>query len=337
MVGVPTLRRLAPVIGLFLLAPFVGEFLLGNITIEGLIFGVLLAPMYGGGAVLVRELAHRYGGGWPTIALLACAYALIEEGPLDQLLWNDSYPGVDSFHTASYVPALGTSVELIQTVIALHAVWSICVPIALVETFVPDRRATPWLGRTGLIVIATIYALGAAFVFWGNYSEYHFIAPATPQILIGIVIVGLVIAAFAIGSRRLPALDSRAPAPWLAGAAALVATSAYWMASGFGTSEWSEWAGIVIWCLVAGGGAVVISRWSRQRGWDARHRFSLAAGATLTYVWLAFPMPPSDGGSATVDLVSNVVFGLIAVMVLVLAGRVAMRSPGAQALRQASA
>ena len=137
--------------------------------------------MYGGGAVLVRELARRYGGGWPTIALLACAYALIEEGPLDQLLWNGSYPGVDSFHTASYVPALGTSVELIQTVIALHAVWSICVPIALVETFVPERRATPWLGRTGLIVIATIYALGAAFVFWGNYSEYHFIAPATPQ------------------------------------------------------------------------------------------------------------------------------------------------------------
>ena len=127
------------------------------------------------------------------------------------------------------------------------------------------------------------------------------------------------IAAFAVRSLRRPTLDSHAPSPWLVGAAALVATSAYRMTSGFGTSEWSEWAGIAVWCLVAGGGAVVISRWSRQRGWDARHRLALAAGATLTYVWLAFPMPPSDGGSPTVDLVSNLTFGLIAVLVLVLA------------------
>jgi hypothetical protein len=47
----------------------------------------------------------------------------------------------------------------------------------------------------------------------------------------------------------------------------------------------------------------------------------LAAGAILTYVWLAFPMPPSDGRSATVDLMNNVVFGGIALIVLVPAGR----------------
>ncbi len=57
--------------------------------------------------------------------------------------------------------------------LALHAVWSICVPIALIETFVPDRRTKPWLGRAGLIVVATIFAFGAVFVFWGNYSEHH--------------------------------------------------------------------------------------------------------------------------------------------------------------------
>jgi hypothetical protein len=108
------------------------------------------------------------------------------------LLWNDSYLGVDDFHTATYVPALGTSIDLIQTVIALHAVWSICVPIALVKPFVGDRRSTPWLGRTGLFVVATIFALGAVFVFWGNYTEYRFIAPWPHQIWIGIAIVGLV-------------------------------------------------------------------------------------------------------------------------------------------------
>ena len=83
---------------------------------------------------------------------------------------------------------------------------------------------------------------------------------------------------------------------------------------------------MIAWCLVAAVGVLMISRWSRQHGWNARHRFALAAGATLTYVWLAFPMPPSDGGSPTVDLVSNVVFGSVAVILLLLAGGAAVRS-----------
>jgi hypothetical protein len=322
---VSRLHRLAPVIGLFILAPFVGEFLLGNLTLKEFPIGVLLAPMYGGGAVLVRELARRYGGGWPTMALLACAYALIEEGPLDQLLWNDAYPGVDDFHTATFVPALGTSIELIQIVLALHAVWSICVPIALVETFVPDRRTTPWLGTAGLITVATVYVLGAAFVFWGNYTEFRFIAPASQQIPIGLAIVGLVIAAFALRSRRLPTLDTRAPSPWLVGAVSLIATSAYWTASGLSTADWSEWAGVAVWCLIVAVGIPMISRWSRQRDWGDRHRLALAAGATVTYVWMAFPVAPEGGGSPTIDLIGNAAFGTAAVAVVLMASRVAAR------------
>jgi hypothetical protein len=68
------------------------------------------------------------------------------------MLWNDSYAGNDYLHGPSYIAALGTSVELTQSVLALHVVWSICVPIALVEACVPDRAETPWLGRLGLAV-----------------------------------------------------------------------------------------------------------------------------------------------------------------------------------------
>lgn len=132
-----------------------GEFLLGNLTLGELGLGLVLAPMYGFGAILVRETARRWGGGWASVVLLAAAYALVEEGPVDQLLWNDSYAGQDLLHGPSYVPALGMSVELTQAVLALHTVWSICVPIAIVEAFVPDRR--PWLGRVGLAVVAVLF------------------------------------------------------------------------------------------------------------------------------------------------------------------------------------
>jgi hypothetical protein len=74
------LRRVAPALGLFFLSPLVGEFLLGNVSIDALPIGLTMAPMYGGGAVLIREVARRAGKGWPTMILLALAFGAIEEG-----------------------------------------------------------------------------------------------------------------------------------------------------------------------------------------------------------------------------------------------------------------
>ena len=89
---------------MFFLAPFVGEFLLGNLTLADPWLGLLLAPLYGCGALLVRELGRRGAGGWPRMLLLAAAYALIEEGPVDQLLWNDSYAGENLLSGDSFIP-----------------------------------------------------------------------------------------------------------------------------------------------------------------------------------------------------------------------------------------
>ena len=138
-------RRLAPAIGLTLLAPLIGEFLLGNVSITAIIALVILAPLYGCGALLIRESARRAGRGWPTMTVLGIAYALFEEGLVTQFLFNPSYHDLD-LQGAAYVPALGIGVRLTLTIIALHAIWSTCVPIAVVEAVVPARCDTPWLG-----------------------------------------------------------------------------------------------------------------------------------------------------------------------------------------------
>ncbi len=132
------LRRIAPAIGLFFLSPFVGEFLLGNVALDALPIGLIMAPMYGGGAVLIREVARRANRGWPTIILLAIAYGAIEEGLACQTLFNPSYFGFSLLHEG-YIRPLGMGAWWTLFVLTLHTVWSISVPIAIIESLVPAR------------------------------------------------------------------------------------------------------------------------------------------------------------------------------------------------------
>ena len=101
-----------------MLAPLVGEFLLGNLRIDHLFVLPLFALLYGAGALLIRETVRRTGRGWPAIVLLAAAYALLEEGLVDQLLWNPSYSGQVTLAGDAYLPALGTNVSILQAVLS---------------------------------------------------------------------------------------------------------------------------------------------------------------------------------------------------------------------------
>src|SRR5438093_2130105 len=154
------MRRIAPAVGLVLLAPLVAEFLLGNLPITMLPALVALAPMYGGGALLIRELVRRAGRGVPTMLVLGTAYGVVEEGLVTQSLFNPDYAHAHLLDEG-FVPALGIAGPWTVFVITLHAVWSTTVPIVLVESCVPDRRTTPWLGRTGLVVAAVLFVAGA--------------------------------------------------------------------------------------------------------------------------------------------------------------------------------
>src|SRR5690554_5346782 len=80
-----------PALGLFLLAPLVGEFLLGNLPISFLGALVAVAPLYGGGALLIREVGRRGGLGWPGLLALCLAFGVVEEAFVTQSLFNQDY------------------------------------------------------------------------------------------------------------------------------------------------------------------------------------------------------------------------------------------------------
>ena len=186
--------RLAPAIGLFFLSPWVGEFLLGSSPVQHLAAAlVLLAPLYGGGALLIREIARRSGRGYPSIVMLGAAYGVIEAGLLDQSMFNPAFldEGSETDFATMANNALGYVIG--------HAIWSISVPIAMIELTARDQGAVPWLGRKGLATAAILYLLGCGIVFSFIYAEYHFVAG--PAQLAGAAAAALlsIVLAFAAG------------------------------------------------------------------------------------------------------------------------------------------
>lgn len=48
------------------------------------------------------------------------------------------------------------------------------------------------------------------------------------------------------------------------------------------------WGALACWVVWALGCAILLTRWSRRAGWGRAHRFAVAGGALLTYVWVGF-------------------------------------------------
>ena len=311
------MRRIRPAITLFLLAPLVAEFLLGDLPIILLPALLVLAPMYGGGALLIRELARRAGRGWPTILVLGFAYAVFEEAFTTQTLFNPNYLGLHlHLLEPAYLPALGMGAWWTVFVLTLHTVWSISVSIALAEALVPDGRTTPWLGRIGLAVTSVLFAFGAVASTLLTLRGDRFHASAAQFAGAALVCAVSIVAAF-----RLPrASDARTaewvPGPWLVGMGALAAGSGFLLIP----NRWG-WGAVGAYLALDLVVIVLVSLWSHRADWDGRHRLALAGGAALAYAWHAFLQTPAVGKSGMVDRVGNAVFAVALVVLLVMAAR----------------
>ncbi|WP_019201468.1 hypothetical protein [Tsukamurella sp. 1534] len=262
--------------------------------------------------------AHR---GWPSIILLAAAYALIEEGPVDQLLWNPGYSGAhDALAGDAYLAVPGTNVSIVQAVLSLHVIWSICVPIALVETLFPDRRTTPWLARPGYAGAALLFSAGVVIGFVGTRVEDPFRATPLQHALSIVAIVLLIGLAFLMPAGH-PRAERSAPPPWLVGVATLLLTSSMLALVMFWPTRWCQWISVAAWFLAAGVLASAVAYWSRCRGWGAAHRLAATAGAMATYAWIAFPHQPVGGGSRAADCAGNILCAVAAAVLVALAAR----------------
>lgn len=318
------MRRYLPIVVLTVLSPLVAEVIFGATPISNL--GALLpvVPAYGGGAVLIRELARRRGAGWGRIAWLGTAYAIIEEGLVLQSMFHPTL-----FNAAGYGGrAFGVNWVWSEWTVGYHIVWSIVVPILLTELLFPPRRTQPWLGRVGVAVAGVFYALGVLALA----AIYRlFLTPdfRTPVVLAaGAVLLVVVLVALALGWPALPVMASTAemehpaPSPWLVGLVALLGTSAWFLL--FNLPAWLRTGVLVLVPMLAelalaAGVIALIRRWSAGRGWSDRHRLAVAVGAILTSMWVGF------FGVTAGNPIDQLGQGIISVVVMVLLALFAWR------------
>jgi hypothetical protein len=267
---------------------------------------------------------------------LAVAYAVLEEGLTTMSLFNPDYAEAHLLDNG-FIPQLGIAGPWTVAVLTLHAVWSISVPIALIEELAAPRRTTPWLGGIGLAIAGILFLFGIVANTIFSMFTYHFVATVPQLVGAGIVFVVLVVGAMLLG--RSPSVEPvtgtrPAPNPWLVGLASFVATGLFKalpIASGLYRAiqelvpalpdVWPPWLLVFLVLALDAGAIITVLAWSRLDGWGGAHRLALAGGALLTYAWTAFPQRPVIPVSPGVDLIGNVVFALGAIVLLVVAAR----------------
>ena len=246
------MRRYLPVLVLLFLSPLVGEIFLGATTLSRLAAAVPLIFFYGGGAIIIRELARHHGPGWGRIVTLAVAYGIVEEGLVTQTLFNP-----DLFRAGLIGGrALGINWVWSEWTVGYHAVYSIAIPILLAEQLFPIRRGQPWLGWKALAAVSVLYCLSAVVI---GVAFRTIIAPdfrtPLPQ-LVGatLLVVALGTSAICWPARRWSSQPGSVPAvvpsPWLVGLVALLTTAAWFLLLGLPQSLKS---GVLVLVPVASG------------------------------------------------------------------------------------
>jgi hypothetical protein len=313
------MKMIGRYLALAFLSAITAEFLLGDQWLSGSHVNVpgqlaeltLYAAFYGSAAVLIRELARRSGHGWPSILLLALAFGLIEEGIVDESLFNPNFVG-EHLLRFGFIPALGIAGPWTIFVLSLHVIWSIGSPIAIAEMLFPEplpRRVpvspqvqAPWLRVPTIIVAALLFVLGGVAIFVATAGT-HFLASSGQLAACAVGAAALIVVALLL-PRRAP----RSTRPFgVAATVGLLATTAYVVLDRVG-GAFSPWLDVALALVILAIGAILAARLCLDV-------LGLAAGAILTYSWVGMAKAvPLGVGPATEQ--SVIVIAVIATVVV---------------------
>jgi hypothetical protein len=307
----PRGTRVVGVLALLLGAPVFAELVQSYLPSTGALgetvfLVAFLAPLYGGAALLVREVCLRTGRGWPGRLLLATAFGVLMPTWVDLSLWTPQ----TAEEIDAWGDALGTSVVGGVSVFALvswafgHVLMSLGAPLVVVESLLPAGRGKAWLGTPGMVVVGVLAVLVAVAIHADSVDRA---VQASPARYVGslLVVLALGVAAFSPLGRPVTRVRGRSPGtPLLLGVGGFVLMAVFDLAP-------VGWPGVTMAGVAVVGGTVLVSRCSRSPSWTARHLAALTFGAILERTVLGFLVPVPPGGDPVGKAVQNVVVLLL--------------------------
>lgn len=244
-----------------LIAPYFGEGLSGSTPALDLLLPwnlAFMAALYGCGALVCREVAHRFDLGFGGLVVLGVAYAVWEEALVDRYwffpdFWTDSDIG-------SYSVVWHTNVLLAVHLTVFHTVVSICSSVLVVEWLAPSARHRPWASRPGLVLAGLVLAVTPII-----YGEFEQRPPASVLVAASVLLIAVVAVAFLVGSRRRPTegpirRESKPPFRWL-GTLAFTCILAHWIVTYSMPDSGLRWpVGVALSLLPVVLGAILLPR-----------------------------------------------------------------------------
>ncbi len=325
--GLPWHKRIAPALALMVLAPVVAEVLSGATRVSFLVVLIPEIMVWGCGALLIREIVHRWRGGWTSILLLGLALAVAEEFIIQQT----SIAPLPWLSGQAYGRAFGVNWVYFLYMLGFESVWVVLVPIQLTQLIFPERRKGKWLRTGGLVVSALVFLLGS-FIAWFTWTQqartvvFHApkYSPPPALIIAGLLAIGLLAAAAWIvpGITKAETNPSRqAPNPLLGGIGTFLLGIPWWVLISIvfipnvPVAPAIPLAAGLLWAILA---YVTIRRWSSGTDWGDMHRWAVVFSAVLVCMMGGFA-----GSSAwpRIDLIGKAVLNGIAVACLLALAR----------------
>ena len=278
------MKKLWPPVVLFFLAPIIGELLSGSAPPAEFFtpFGItVLTILYGGGAILIRELIIRWRKGWVSLLVLGAAYGIIEEGLMVKSFFDPGW--MDIGILGSYGRWAGVNWIWSFELTIYHAVISISIPILLTELIFPGRRNESWVGRGWFITLTAFFTADIIFGYF-LLTDYR---PGTVQYWLAVVIViALVLLAWRLPAQPLTAKATAVRHPvrfWLLGFAGVITfIITFWVLPNTAVPPLVTaliavvFIILVIWLVMrlSGNGAA----------WTDKHKLALAAGPLSVFI-----------------------------------------------------
>ncbi|GAB2912049.1 hypothetical protein GCM10027047_07790 [Rhodococcus aerolatus] len=313
-------------LSLVVLAPLVAELSWGSTRLSQLAGLLLYWPAYGAGALLVREVVRRRGGGLPAVLVLGVAYGVLEEGLALQSLTSPTL-----FRSITdLVPRVeGVNVGYALMVLTYHAVISIAAPIALAELVHPRVRRTPWLGARATVATAVVAALGLAVLrLVPITADPGYTMPWADDVVLAVLVLATVAAALLVLPRvhRPVARSSVAPPPPAVLAVASGVASLLFLGllmplpgarhAGWAPTAGGAWVAVAAATAAAVGSVVLARRWLGSGAWSPRHTVGALTGMLVAHTvigLLSLVHTPLDvAGLAAVGVVEVGLLGVLA-------------------------